>query len=781
MDLVKLFNVVVSLSLMGSLVFLLIIIIKGLFKNKLSAHWHYYIWFLLLIRLIIPNTPESPLSIFNILPSSSSSIEISQNTSMSYEQVNAPSKTTSEHSAINQDAIIKASNIQKGVPKSENTHVPEKNPIGINYNLLSIIWLIGAVGFILYILSFNTRYLLKVNKQSRYKEGAILSLFEKAKEEMNVRINIPIIYDRNLATPSLFGIFRPKLLLPNLAINTLSEEEKRFVFLHELAHFKRKDNLLNWILVLIQAIHWFNPIVWYAFYKIREDSEVACDAYVLSRLKYEEHKEYGETIINMVKKVSKPSLNPITTGMAKNKSSVKKRIEMVTKFKENSWKWSIIAVFIVATLGIVGLTNSISNESPLYKYIDKSTDFDILLIQDNEGNVTIDLETLDEEHWTREDIFQLETRILLDAIKHFLEQEQNDFKKITIRAITKKTERVFYTASVNGDTLMNHDWTKMESFEVPYYADYYYYSKNWEQVSRNYGVQGKIVNMDTTDSKLNSIKIEVKKNINLPNNPIEFDFTGNTLEVVFTEELMNAGMFKDKLKEGSEIVVTFAQYAIPPDGKVVDGANLRSIYYYENGKYYDIRGKEISSLEQHNRLSPFNGTVTKIQMNKELRISDEKWLETKRRFLEKHQRGEFSKEINNLEQTNFKTEEIFQGNLNGEYFELVLYRNNPFSVLYLKFGNKETTTLLQDFYYTPWVFYEENVRFQIFAKGVGASYNIPLGEFVNDKASQEIELFDKLYGGLIQLQNTTGLISGNEVDVGGNKAKLLGGYSLMIK
>lgn len=93
---------------------------------------------------------------------------------------------------------------------------------------------------------------------------------------------------------------RPRLLIPYGIINKLSEEEKRYVFLHELAHLKRKDNLINWIMVLVQALHWFNPIVWYAFYKMREDCEVACDADVLSLLNPAEHKKYGETIINLI-------------------------------------------------------------------------------------------------------------------------------------------------------------------------------------------------------------------------------------------------------------------------------------------------------------------------------------------------------------------------------------------------------------------------------------------------------------------------------------------------
>jgi len=892
MDLTKLFNVVLSLSLMGSILSIMIILIKGLFKNRLNANWHYYIWLLLVIRLIIPNAPESSLSIFNLLPSTSQSIEISQNVTGSFD-TNTPLSLLNEESTVKQSISTSNNNLQSEIIKKENVVESKKNSTRLKSDMISIIWLTGAIVILLYILIINTRFLFRINKQPQCREGDILRRFDECKGKMDVRGNIPIIFERNLKTPSLYGLIKPKLLIPYEIINNLSEDERRYVFLHELAHLKRKDNLINWIMVLVQALHWFNPIVWYAFSKMREDCEVACDAYVLSRLNPMEHKKYGETIINLINTISKPYWSSVTTGMANNKSSLKKRIKMVTMFKKNSWKWSIIAIVIIVAVGIAGLTNSMSDDSPLYKHIDKSTDFDILSLEDNEGNVTLDLETLDTEHWTREDFFQLETRILLDAIKHFPRQEQNYFKKITIRAITEKTERVFYTVSVNGDTLMKNDWTKIESFEVPYYAGDYYYSKNWEQVSRDYRVQGTIVNMDTIDSKLNSIELEVTKRINLPNNPIDAEFTGKTLHIVFNEELMNAGMFRDEFKKGSEIVVTFAQYAIPPDGKVVDGANLREIYYYENGKYYDIRGKavdvipasdeefvtkpqievpvdlEIDRFEQQQmdeghkpwRLDPiqtaitflslkispegvegpfpvkeedikiiqqtdkvatvevsgdktpvsrvylkriirqdstgiwsvvgydpktqqvkynlpaFNGNVTKIEKNKELKISNEKWLEAKKVFLEN--RDWHDEIVENLNQSDFKSEGMWKGTLNGENFELVLYQNTPFQFLFLKYGEEERINLLQDFYYTPWVFYGENIRFQQIVKGVGMSYNIISGEFSRNKMPNEVEIFDKIFYDLRQLQENNNFIPGNEIEVGGNKAKLLGGYSLI--
>lgn len=362
-ELTIIFKMILSLSFMGTVVAGIIILIKALFKNRFNAVWHYYIWFLLIIRLIIPYAPESSLSIFNLLSPASQRIGISQNVSRSID-TDILLSFINEESAVNKDTIINNnSNIQnesieKENGEKENSVLSKKNSIRFNYYMVSIIWLIGAIIMLLYTLIVNTGFLLKINKQPQCKEENILRNFDECKSMMNVHIKIPVIYDRSLETPSLFGLIRPKLLIPSEIINNLSEEEKRYVFLHELAHFKQKDILINWIMMLVQILHWFNPIVWYAFYKMHEDCEIACDAYVLSQLKPVEYKKYGETIINLINTISKPYWVSTTIGMANNKSSIKRRIKMIEMFKKNSWKWSIIAVAVLVAVGFAGLTNS---------------------------------------------------------------------------------------------------------------------------------------------------------------------------------------------------------------------------------------------------------------------------------------------------------------------------------------------------------------------------------------------------------------------------------------
>ena len=83
------------------------------------------------------------------------------------------------------------------------------------------------------------------------------------------------------------GYFKPKIIISPQVLSYLSKEDLEHIFLHEMMHIKRKDILANWIMIVVQAFHWFNPIVWYAFSKMRKDREIICDYWVLARLEPE--------------------------------------------------------------------------------------------------------------------------------------------------------------------------------------------------------------------------------------------------------------------------------------------------------------------------------------------------------------------------------------------------------------------------------------------------------------------------------------------------------------
>jgi hypothetical protein len=146
-------------------------------------------------------------------------------------------------------------------------------------------------------------------------------------------------------------------LLPVGLTRSFSQEELRYVFLHELSHIKRRDILTGWLMTALQILHWFNPLVWLAFHRMRVDRELACDALALSYAKEEENQPYGRTIIKLLEGFGCSTWAPSMAGTVENKNQMKERISMIAKFRKTSHGPALAGVLFIA-LGLVTLTDA---------------------------------------------------------------------------------------------------------------------------------------------------------------------------------------------------------------------------------------------------------------------------------------------------------------------------------------------------------------------------------------------------------------------------------------
>lgn len=327
---------------MGSILVIGILLIKNILRQRLSAKFHYYIWFLLLLRLLIPLNVESPISVLYFIPHSS------QNNIADVAKQNLSNSQISNISSINNNADFK-------LEYSNNS----STSLGFNFETFSLMWLIGVSGISLYVIAINILFWAKLKNYSECDRQDIIVLLEQCKLRLKINLKVPIIYYKHLKSPMLYGIIHPKILISSEIVSSLSEEELKFVFMHELAHIKRMDLLVNAVSMLIQAIYWFNPIIWYSIHKMKQDCEISCDATVLTALSLDENKKYGHTIIKLMKIISERYWIPGTIGFA-NKYN-KRRIIMITLFKKSSIKWTCVAVIFLTILLGGCLSLNISN------------------------------------------------------------------------------------------------------------------------------------------------------------------------------------------------------------------------------------------------------------------------------------------------------------------------------------------------------------------------------------------------------------------------------------
>ncbi|NHM33849.1 M56 family metallopeptidase [Neobacillus terrae] len=340
MVLSAIFKEVLLLSLMGSILALGILVIKAIFRQRLSAKLHYYIWILLVLRLIVPIDIQSHISFISFIPN---------------EQKKLDPHFIAEQYVPN---IIQTSTITtESTPSIEDSNaLADPGIIGgiFSYDTAAVLWIIGVSSILLYILCVNILMRAKLKKCSACEREDLIEILEAEKSKLKVNSKIKIIYSNYSKSPAVYGMIHPKIIIPEELIDKLTPEEFRFVLSHELTHIKNKDLVVNTLLMIVKAIYWFNPLIWYSLNQVKQDCEVACDASVISTLKTEEVKKYGQTIINLLRLFSEKRSTTGTLGYASKYN--KRRIVMITQFKKSS---AICAVLALSLTIMVGCSSTI--------------------------------------------------------------------------------------------------------------------------------------------------------------------------------------------------------------------------------------------------------------------------------------------------------------------------------------------------------------------------------------------------------------------------------------
>jgi beta-lactamase regulating signal transducer with metallopeptidase domain/Tol biopolymer transport system component len=369
-----LFQWLLRATLQGSLLVCLILAIKLALRERLSARWHYCLWLVLLVRLSLPWAPQSRLSIYSIvprlLPSHLASVGPAGDTRA--EGAGAMPRTPGQQGGMGPASVPAQGGVpQKGhdgagvsappivaLPRSDSAPTVGRRPFAASVaDAVPWLWLAGCVALGGYIFVRAFSLWRAVASERPVTDQDILDLLEDCKMQMRVRTLVGVVVTDKVQTPVLYGFLRPRILLPQGLIETLGLDELHHVFLHELAHLKRRDIYLAWLVCLLQVLHWFNPLMWYAFRRMRADQEMAADALALSAAGTEESRLYGRTIVNLLERFSRPQYLPSLAGILENPSHIERRIRMIARFKGTTGR-PLPAMVVLAVLGLITLTEA---------------------------------------------------------------------------------------------------------------------------------------------------------------------------------------------------------------------------------------------------------------------------------------------------------------------------------------------------------------------------------------------------------------------------------------
>lgn len=303
-----------------------ILLIKKLLKNRVTLRFHYHIWFALLFSLLVVFAPTSFFQ-------SAKLNDIAQ-------EITAPTANADAVTDMPNDWRYDFTEMADGFDSFELSTV------------LLIIWVIGALGIVGFYY-MGSRRLKTIRRLSEAPPEDVVAIFNDCCKQTSVNCKVHLFQSNMITSPLSFGCMHSYIILPSNVIQKSSPIDLEHILLHELTHIKHKDIWMNFWFCAEQVIYWFNPIIWWAFSKMRRDREVYCDWSVLNAYRTDEERLcYGDTLLQFVSKRNNTVIYT-ANSFSNNKAQIKYRIERIANFKKETKIARFVGNVLLVSLTLV--------------------------------------------------------------------------------------------------------------------------------------------------------------------------------------------------------------------------------------------------------------------------------------------------------------------------------------------------------------------------------------------------------------------------------------------
>jgi beta-lactamase regulating signal transducer with metallopeptidase domain len=333
----ELFKVVLSLSLAGSVLILVICACSALLRQHLSKRWQYYIWLIVVVRLLLPLTPEQ-----GILPALWTR-EVPPQTRLT-EEIRNP-----------QTAVTTTPDLPQESPSPVLQEQPEAQTPGTAQTIWNAVQRYAWVAWLAVAAFLFTRKVTLYQSFVKYLRAGqcamedvdTLNRFAEVCEELGIHRPVELTTNRLIASPLLLGFGKPAVVLPSLPENGSAF---RYICLHELTHCKRKDIFYKWLLQVTLCIHWFNPLVHLMVRQAGRTCELSCDEAVLRVLPKRQRKEYGDTLLESLKTPGTYREGIAALTLNEGSFPLKERLEAILRFHRPNKIMLAVAILLVTLL-----------------------------------------------------------------------------------------------------------------------------------------------------------------------------------------------------------------------------------------------------------------------------------------------------------------------------------------------------------------------------------------------------------------------------------------------
>lgn len=372
------------LAIMSGITIALILLFKKLAGRRLSPVFHYYIWLLLIIRLMFPMLPQSRLSLFNVFDSFASlSFDISgvkspdfyvlpshdvdgDKTGLSSDGADSPLtgdvESDDESSASSYGVIETIDTVSE---KDFGTALKSESDITAAENaLVYIVWAAVSALLLAYgLVKYNIQRRSVLRRVSPCLDKNVLSEAEFILAAYRIKRNVEIYWgDKSM----LLGVFSPAVIIdranrPRRLPDGSVSREYELVLAHELTHLYRHDNIKNFFYGALSCLYWFNPLVWFAFSQMRDDAELLCDYTALTRFRLCSGKYAGLLCASIRDTLSSACTPAAAPAMSRAGRQLIRRLSFISaRDRRTCMPVRIISLVISATIAALCLTNPIA-------------------------------------------------------------------------------------------------------------------------------------------------------------------------------------------------------------------------------------------------------------------------------------------------------------------------------------------------------------------------------------------------------------------------------------
>lgn len=340
------------------------LVFQLLTRRRIAARYHCLLWMLVVVRLMVPYSVPFPSSIqphFDriaeqlIFGEPNDEVAISNHPDAHHNESDQFAATPGEH----ENSPVVESSVYSIEP-TESVAIESVVDWGLIVACsILVLWPLGATFLIGRSLITYIRFALRLKRCSEVTDQFVIDLVLRVCDELRIGRRPKLKEVPWLSVPAVFGLFKPVVCIPSAALQELSQDQLKWVLLHELGHVRRRDPLVLAIAVFARAVHWFNPLAWLTVSRLRACMELAADEIVVRHVPDRSVADYGRILVHYASK-GLQNRHVATMGlifMAADQS-LKKRIMMLDAHRHRSRWMQCVGALIVLVAAATGLTEA---------------------------------------------------------------------------------------------------------------------------------------------------------------------------------------------------------------------------------------------------------------------------------------------------------------------------------------------------------------------------------------------------------------------------------------